>query len=106
MPPKTKVGFYLNNQGYTNVDLRFPEKGNPGIGGTEYTTIATAYYLNKFYPERVEILLLANITELLPPSLKVGYAENKMDAAIKSEQEGCDIFIFRSEQKNHEIADS
>jgi glycosyltransferase involved in cell wall biosynthesis len=105
MTQKIKVGFYLNNQGFPNVDLRFPEKGNPGIGGTQFTTIATAYYLNKFYPERVEILLLANITELLPPSLTACYAENAIDAAIKSEKEGCDIFILQSARGNHEIYD-
>ncbi|MEM7579944.1 MAG: hypothetical protein AAF316_08830 [Cyanobacteria bacterium P01_A01_bin.80] len=44
MQPLIKVGFYLQNQRYPNIDLRFPEKGNPGIGGTEFTTIATAYY--------------------------------------------------------------
>ncbi|MBE9170134.1 hypothetical protein IQ238_22290 [Pleurocapsales cyanobacterium LEGE 06147] len=63
------------------------------------------YYLKKFYPERIEILLLANITELLPPSLKVCYAANEIDAAVKSEKEGCDIFIIKSAKGNHEIYD-
>lgn len=105
MTQKIKVGFYLNNRKYPNTDLRFPEQGNPGIGGTQFTTIATAYYLNKFYPKQVEILLLANITELLPPSLNVCYAKNKIDAIRISEQEECDIFIFRSENKNYAIYD-
>lgn len=98
MNQKIKVGFYFHNQGCINVDLRFPEKGNPGIGGANFFTLAIAYYLNKFYPERVEILLLANITELLPPSLKVCYAANRVDAAIKSEQQECDIFCFRAKR--------
>ena len=100
---KIKVGFYLQNKGYTNVDLRFPEKGNPGIGGTQFTTIATAYYLNQYYSEQLDILLLANVTDLLPPGLKVCYVANDIDAAIKSEEEGCDIFIFKSGMNNDEI---
>ena len=105
MIPKIKVGFYLKNQGYTNVDLRFPEKGNPGIGGTEFTTIATAYYLNKYFPDIVEPILLANNLELLPPSLKAYYAANDIDAAIESEALGANIFIFKSKDGNHELYD-
>jgi glycosyltransferase involved in cell wall biosynthesis len=96
MTKKIKVGFYINNQGYPNVDLRFPEKGNPGIGGSEYTELSTAYYLRKFYSEKLEILLFANIIDLLPPSLNIYHAINVVDAAEKSEQQGCDIFVFRT----------
>ena len=102
---KIKVGFYLENRKHPEVDVRFPEKGNPGIGGTEFTTIATAYYLNRYYPNRIEVLLLANSTELLPPSLNVCFAANEVDAAVKSETKGCDIFIFKSQLENHEIYD-
>jgi glycosyltransferase involved in cell wall biosynthesis len=105
MTKKIKVGFYLQNIGYPNIDLRFPDKGNPGIGGTEFTTVVTAYYLNKFYSEQVEVLLIANITELLPLCLKACYAENEIDAAVKSEKEKCDIFIFKSQDGNHAIYD-
>ena len=100
---KIKVGFYLDNKKYPNVDLRFPEKGNPGIGGTEFTTIATAYYLNKYYPNQVEVLLLANNTKLLPPALKAYYAANVVDAASKSEKQECSIFVFQSKIGKHEI---
>jgi glycosyltransferase involved in cell wall biosynthesis len=100
---KIKVGFHLENKGYPNVDLREPEKGNPGIGGTEYTTVTTAYYLNKFYPDQIECLLLASSTKLLPPSLSVIQAESEVDAAVKSKTQGCDIFVFKSPKANHEI---
>jgi len=96
MTKKIKVGFYVQNEGYPNVDCRFPEKGNPGIGGTEFTEIATVYYLNKFYPEQLEVLLLANLTELLPPSLEVSQVVDVVDAALKSEKTGCDILVFRT----------
>ncbi|MCP2728635.1 glycosyltransferase family 4 protein [Limnofasciculus baicalensis] len=99
---KIKVGFYLRNEGYPNADVRFPELGNPGIGGTQFTTIATAYYLNKFYSDRVEVLILANSTKLLPPSLKTAMAANEVDAAVKSKEAGCDIFVFKS-QGNEEL---
>ncbi len=103
MKPKIKVGFYCQNQGYPNVDIRFPEKGNPGMGGTQFAEIATAYYLQKYYPEQLEILLLANLTDLLPPSLKVCHAVDVVEAAVKSEKEGCDIFVFKSSFLNREL---
>ena len=104
MKTKIKVGFYCQNQGYPNVDITFPEKGNPGMGGTQFAEIATAYYLNKYYPEQLEILLFANLDNLLPPSLTVYPAINVIDAAVKSEQEGCDIFVFKSSFLNHELS--
>ncbi len=104
MKPKIKVGFYCQNQGYPKVDTRFPERGNPGLGGTQFAEIATAYYLNKYYPEQLEILLLANLVDLLPPSLKVCHAVDVVDAAVKSEQERCDIFVVRTKQLNHELS--
>ncbi|EDX70599.1 glycosyl transferase, group 1 family protein [Coleofasciculus chthonoplastes PCC 7420] len=105
MTPKIKVGFHLENKGHPQVDLRIPEKGNPGIGGTQFTTLATAYYLNQLYPDQLEILLLANHLELFPPSLSVCHAESLVDAAIKSEKEGCDIFIFKSAGGGDQIYD-
>jgi glycosyltransferase involved in cell wall biosynthesis len=96
MEQKIKVGFYLQNKGYLNADLRFPKKGNPGVGGTQFTTIATAYYLNQFYSDQLEVLILANQTKLLPPALNVCCADSVVDAAIKSEEERCDIFVFKS----------
>lgn len=96
MKQKIKVGFYLRNEGYPDVDLRVPEKGNPGVGGTQFTTVATAYYLNKLYSDQLDILLLANSTKLLPPALNVCCADNLVDAALKSEEKRCDIFIFKS----------
>jgi glycosyltransferase involved in cell wall biosynthesis len=98
-----KVGFYVENKGYPDVDLRFPEQGNPGIGGTEFTEIATAYYIKKFHPDQIDVLLLANITELLPPLLNVHHALDVVDAALKSHEAGCDIFVFRSKLLTHEF---
>ena len=103
MTKKIKVGFYCQNEGYPNVDCRFPEKGNPGIGGTQFTEIATAYYLNQFYPDKLEILLLANLTELLPSSLKFAQVLDVVDAALTSEKQGCDIFVFRTSFLTNEL---
>lgn len=103
MNQKIKVGFYIENKRYPNVDCSFPERGNPGIGGTEFSQITTAYHLHQLYSDKLEILLLANLTDLLPPSLEVFQAINVVDAALKSEEQGWDILVFKSNFITHEF---
>ena len=30
------IGFYFIDKGFTGLELRFPFKGNNGVGGTQY----------------------------------------------------------------------
>jgi glycosyltransferase involved in cell wall biosynthesis len=96
MDRSIKVGFYIDSQPYSDVDLRFPELGNPGIGGTQFSEIFTAYYLNELYSSKLQIVLLVNSPALLPPKLETFCVVDVMDAATKSVREGCDLFIFCS----------
>lgn len=64
-----KIAFYLPNKGLKNIDCRDLERGNPGIGGTEYIIQATAHYIQKLYPEGIEIILGANEVDMLSPDL-------------------------------------
>jgi hypothetical protein len=54
-----KVAFYLENAEIAEVDLRDPEKGNPGIGGSEYMIVMIANELSKRYGKLMEISILA-----------------------------------------------
>lgn len=104
--PKIRVGFYIENKGYPTVDLRFPERGNPGIGGTQFTTIALAYYLRKYYPQQIESILIVNDDGLFPEGLKVCYADDDVAALSASEQANCDIFVFKSRPGDHALYDA
>lgn len=103
MPNQIKVGFHVDNSGYLGIDTRFPERGNPGIGGTQFTAIALAYYLKQFYPDRIEPVIFADYTDLLPPSLSSCAVTSRVDAAIKASESGCDIFVFRSQDAHKKI---
>ena len=92
--PKIKVGFYCQNQGYPNVDIRFPEQGNPGMGGAQFSEIATVYYLNQFFSEQLQVVLFAQITDFLPSSLEIYPVDNLVDAAEQSKRKQCDILVF------------
>lgn len=96
MEQRIKVGIYVDNRNYPDVDLRFPEKGNPGIGGTEFLEIALSYYLELFHSDKVEVFLFTHFTHLLPSSLMACFAIDVADAAVKSKEKECNVFIFSS----------
>lgn len=41
-----KIAFFIHNNEYANVDFRYPLKGNPGVGGSEYLIVMTAWQLS------------------------------------------------------------
>lgn len=42
-----KIAFWLNNKGFKDVDCSNVLKGNPGIGGSEYSALLIAESLRK-----------------------------------------------------------
>ncbi|MCS4055910.1 glycosyltransferase involved in cell wall biosynthesis [Salinibacter ruber] len=97
-----KVGFYLRNQSVSDVDLSHPEKGNPGVGGTQFNFVALPYYLKKIYPEQIEPIIYANSVSLLPSQLTVKQASTSVEAAEHCDRDGCSIFVFRPRQIDFE----
>jgi glycosyltransferase involved in cell wall biosynthesis len=92
---KIRVAFYLDNSSNAHADLSTPEFGNPGIGGTEYLIVATAYYLFKFHSKKIEIILYATNTKLLPPDLNKIKTKDLNQAINKASRQFIDIFIYR-----------
>ena len=91
---KPKVGLYLRNRGVADVDLRSPEKGNPGVGGTQFNFVTLPYYLQKYYQDEVDCIVYANAVEYLPPSLDVRKASSAVEAARCADEDGCNIFVY------------
>lgn len=103
MSRKIKVGFHVKNSIFPGVDVRFPEKGNPGMGGTQFTTIAVAYYLKKFHADSIEPVIFADHIDLLPPIVSAWTADSLIEAAAEASAQECDVFVFRSQEADHEI---
>lgn len=74
-----KVCFFLDNSRISDVNLSSPERGNPGIGGTEFMIWTIGYYLNKLY-EEVEVFFLAPNIKLLPQGIKSIQCMNMLDS--------------------------
>ena len=92
-----KVAFYLENGEVADVDLRYPEKGNPGIGGSEYQTVMIANELSKRYGKLIEVSILAADICRLPASCRARHAATFQEAAEQAAHDCIDILIFGSE---------
>lgn len=90
-----KVGFYLSNGKLSDVDLSHPEKGNPGIGGTEYQFICLPYYIDKYYPSAVEFSFYAQDDNFLPSIVRGNKASDIEEAYELAIEDGCDILVWR-----------
>lgn len=60
-----RIAIFIDNEGIADVDCRNLERGNPGIGGTEYCVLLLAEEYKKFYPED-NVFLLAVQSGKLP----------------------------------------
>ena len=101
------IGYYLNNSGIRDVDLSCPEKGNPGIGGTQFNTITLIYYTDSYFHGRVRYILYANSISKMPDNIRAQPAENAVDALIQAERDGCQLFLWRAttNQEGFEMID-
>jgi glycosyltransferase involved in cell wall biosynthesis len=91
---RPRIGFYLENDGIPNADLRFPEAGNPGIGGSEFGLVALPYFFS-FYYHDFDLIIYANVTEYLPNQIACIQADDSVGGARKAIQDGCQVLIIR-----------
>jgi glycosyltransferase involved in cell wall biosynthesis len=91
---KPKIGFYLENRTIADADIRFPEKGNPGIGGSEFGAVSVPYFLS-LYHQDIETVIYANVIENLPNRLACIQADDSSKAARKAIQDNCQILVVR-----------
>ncbi|MFT6989339.1 MAG: glycosyltransferase involved in cell wall biosynthesis [Paraglaciecola sp.] len=90
-----KVGLYLENRSIHDVDLRHPEKGNPGVGGTEYNFVNMPFNFMRFFPGDVEFVFFANSVKHLPKNFLVFQADGFVSALQLAEENLCEILIWR-----------
>ena len=91
---KIKVAFYLPNKGYTDIDCRNIENGNPGIGGSEYALITVAKKLYDESPLLDVELIAENVNDMLPP-MKYYQADNVNDVVNYAEKSSLKYIVFR-----------
>ncbi len=90
-----KVGFYLENNLIPDIDFRYPEKGNPGSGGTQFLFVAIPYYLKKLYGSKIDPILFVNAKGALPSNLDAYKVKDLNEAALKAKEIGCMSLVYR-----------
>lgn len=91
---KIKVAFYHHNGDFPNVDCRVLDKGNPGIGGSEYALLTVSQRLF-VRPNNLEITVYAQAVNELLPKMNYIQVNDLLDAIRLSEELGIQILVFR-----------
>lgn len=99
-----KVAFYLDNRNHVGIDYSQPEKGNPGIGGTQYMFWIISYYLCKNYPD-IDLYLFAENTDKMPSEIKTIKVVDIIDAVKLAEEKNIDILVCRGAYFNNNFYD-
>lgn len=99
-----KVAFYLDNSKHEGINYFSPDKGNPGVGGTEFIIWSISYYLNKMYSD-IEVIVIAPIIDTLQSTMVKIKCKEHCDAAKLAKENNVDIFIFRDTVDNMDIFD-
>ncbi|MCD7710447.1 MAG: glycosyltransferase family 4 protein [Porphyromonadaceae bacterium] len=89
-----RVAFYIDNEKCRGIDFSKPEKGNPGIGGTQFMFWSVAYYLNQMYAD-LDIYIFAPIIDRMPSSMKSVACATPIEAIKKAQTYSIDIIIIR-----------
>ena len=95
MQQQIKIGIHLPNRNIQDILLSDPEKGNPGIGGTQFLLFSLPYYLEKYYYNQFRFLIFAESDKAIKSKYDVLKIDNLEDAAQKAKDNSCDIFVFR-----------
>lgn len=87
-----KIAFFIPNKGFCSRDLSNVEKGNPGIGGSEFSAILIASNLSK--DKNYNITLLCEEKGTFPPKLKVKACGGLEQSLKYAEKETYDYFVL------------
>lgn len=86
-----KVAFFVPNTNISKVDFTSIDKGNPGIGGSEYSAILIATALSE--RKNVDVILLCEKPSAFSKSLKWRACDNLVGAIKTSQKLGVDYVV-------------
>lgn len=88
-----KIGFYVNNSQFPDVDCRNVIEGNPGIGGTWHIVLLVSSQL-ALRTNDLDITLYAQVPGLLPNGPAIDYVANQEQSIYKADSDGCDYIVL------------
>lgn len=87
-----KIGIELPDNNICHIDFSRPERGNPGVGGSEYlfSLLARELYLNN-----IDITIYHYNDNVLPDGIKHDIVESTIEMLHKASADGMDILIHQ-----------
>jgi glycosyltransferase involved in cell wall biosynthesis len=92
---KRKIGFWFENKTLGNIDISTPERGNPGIGGTEYQFVLIAYALLTFCPGEYEVYFFVEKEQKIPRGINQIQVSDLCMAYDVCTQNNIQFLVFR-----------
>ena len=89
------IAIYLNNEAISDVDCSNIEKGNPGIGGTQYSILLLTVMLRKKYKDLSTFLFSPKKVHMVDERLNYTI-DSSVDLLNKVEALQCEILILTS----------
>ena len=86
-----KIAFYVTNKNISQVDFRTVEKGNPGVGGSEFSAILVSTVLCR--NKNIETILLCDENSLFSDDLKWFKCVNLLGAIRFCKKYGYDYLV-------------
>lgn len=89
------IAFYLDNAKLSKTNWTNILKGNPGVGGSEYEIILTAYKLSLY--KKYSVIVFAHYIERFPTGLNLIKINNIGEALDIASKKNTKYFIFKEE---------
>ncbi len=92
-----RIGFEINDSGFENIDLKDPEEGNPGIGGTQFEFILLISSLLKYTCD-YEIFVYHYSLNKYPESIHDCIVESERDILKHAQQDNIDVLVYKTDK--------
>lgn len=92
-----KIGLELLDKGYFNMDFSTPERGNPGVGGSEFCFLMLAKYLLKTY-SHYQLTIFHYNENILGDGINSVLITKREEIPQKASECGIDILVFQINQ--------
>ena len=94
-----KIAIFIENSSINDINLSEIDKGNPGIGGTEYLMFMLANLLTHS-DNGIDVTVYLEKKQQIPPSIKYKVCSSVKEALKDSEENGCQYIVLKHNAKH------
>ena len=93
-----KLAFEINDKGFTGIDLSNPEKGNPGVGGTQFEFVLLINSLIHLTNHKYDIIVYHYSDNIYHSSVRGYIVGTEEEVLKKAEEEKVDLLIYKTDK--------